>query len=242
MDTEQVFLSAFGVKKGDSVCLIGAGGKTSLLFRLAKEGRALGWRVLVTTTTKIRIPNSSEYDEQDLSGKLFTESQPSSPGVYVGGAPDSDTSKITGVREDLLAWQRKQFDLILIEADGAACKPLKGWKSTEPVIPAFTSKTIGVLDIQTLGQRVDEELIHRLDIFTGLTGARAGETLQLGHLLRIIVHDEGLFSQTIGKELLFINKVETEQDSHQASILRRQLENLTIVAGSVHNGTIDEQS
>ena len=42
----------FDIKKGDIITITGAGGKTSLMFSLARELSTLG-RVLVTTTTKI---------------------------------------------------------------------------------------------------------------------------------------------------------------------------------------------
>jgi probable selenium-dependent hydroxylase accessory protein YqeC len=231
-------LEAFGIRRGDVICLVGAGGKTSLMFRLAQEARAQGLKVLVTTSTRIRVPDPEQYDAIDLSGKLFAEQPVTNPGIYVGGLPDSAPGKMTGVREDLLAWRKKQFDLILIEADGSAGKPLKGWKSTEPVIPEFTTGTIGIVDIQAIGQTISDSLVHRLEIFSGLTGGRKGEPVSIGHILRIISHDEGLFAQAIGTELLYLNKVESEHDHRNADILRAQLENLKIVAGSVRQGTI----
>lgn len=220
------------------VSLIGAGGKTSLMFRLAQEGRAQGFRVLVTTSTRILIPQPELYDAIDLSGRLFSDQSITGPGIYVGGTTESVSGKVTGVREDLLAWQRKQFDMVLIEADGAAGKPLKGWKRTEPVIPENTTMTVGIIDIQTIGKAIDDSLVHRLEIFSELTGARTGEPVSIGHLLRIIFHDNGLFSQSIGTERLYLNKVESELDRQHANSLLAQLENLKIVAGSVQQGTI----
>ena len=44
---------ALHVQRGDVVAFVGAGGKTSALFRLAHELRAEGWRVLTTTTTRM---------------------------------------------------------------------------------------------------------------------------------------------------------------------------------------------
>ena len=44
---------AFNVARGDVVSLIGAGGKTSTMVALAHELADEGWRVLVTTTTRI---------------------------------------------------------------------------------------------------------------------------------------------------------------------------------------------
>lgn len=234
----QPFFSALGLRRGDAVALVGAGGKTSLLFRLATEGRALGLRVLVTTTTRMLVPESHQYDALDLSGKLFADQAVTEPGIYAGGVVDTATGKMVGVREDLLHWQQKHFDLLLIEADGAARKQLKGWRHGEPVVPDFTTATIGVLDIGTIGRVVNNELVHRMEIFCSLTGAEPGEQVAIGHLLRLIVHDEGLFAKASGRELLYLNKVESAGDEANADLLRSQLDNLKIVAGSVKQGTI----
>ena len=47
---------ALGVARGEMISLIGAGGKTTTMFRLAKEMRDQGCKVLVTTTTQILKP------------------------------------------------------------------------------------------------------------------------------------------------------------------------------------------
>src|SRR5204863_937808 len=46
-----VILAALGISRGDVVAVAGAGGKTTLVYRLAAEARASGLRVLGTTTT-----------------------------------------------------------------------------------------------------------------------------------------------------------------------------------------------
>jgi len=235
---KQTFFAALGLRRGDVVSIVGAGGKTSLLLRLAAEARSMGLKVLVTTSTRMLVPEPEFYDAIDLSGNLFTKMEVSEPGVYIGGTPDSAAGKMRGVHEELLRWQQRRFDLVLIEADGAACKPLKAWRSGEPVVVDFTTATIGVLDIQTLDQTVSEGLVHRLEIFSALTGADPDETLRLGHLLRLITHQEGLFAKALGRELLLVNKVESEGQLRQARLLASQLENLHIVMGSVARGTI----
>lgn len=234
----QTFLSALGIKKRDVVSIIGAGGKTSLMFHLAAEAKGLGMKVLVTTSTRIRVPEKHYYDFIDLSGKLFTGKDITGPGIYVGGLPDEDTTKIVGVRSDLLSYQIKKFDLVLIEADGAAEKPIKGWKATEPVIPDFTSATIGVIDIQTIGKRASDQLIHRFEIFSEVSGIDAGEKIEPGHLLRMIVHDEGLFGKALGREILYINKVESPEDKRNSALLQTQIEGLTMVAGSLREAVL----
>jgi probable selenium-dependent hydroxylase accessory protein YqeC len=44
---------ALALSPGDVVSFVGAGGKTSALFRLADELAGQGWRVISTTTTRI---------------------------------------------------------------------------------------------------------------------------------------------------------------------------------------------
>lgn len=232
------FSKALGLQQDDVVCFTGAGGKTSLMFRLAQEARALGLKVLVTTSTKIRVPAAHQYDALDLTGKLFVPDSVLAPGIYVGGLPGPVAGKMIGVQMDLLFSRRNSFDLLLIEADGAATKPLKGWNSTEPVIPLFTTKTIGIIDIQTIGSIICEALVHRLEIFSEITGCKAGEPVSLYHLARVIQDEHGLFSQSHGEELLYINKVESITDQLNVDGLRSKVEKMTIVAGSVQQGNI----
>jgi probable selenium-dependent hydroxylase accessory protein YqeC len=44
------------------ISLVGAGGKTSIMFRLAKELKASGKKVLVTTTTNIAVSEALQAD------------------------------------------------------------------------------------------------------------------------------------------------------------------------------------
>ncbi len=238
--TKNSFIQAFGIEPADVVCCIGAGGKTSLMFYLARQAKEQGLKVLVTTTTKIFIPDTKQYDALDLSGQLFSNGLALLPGIYVGGRPSSIAGKISGVDRDLLAMQRKLFDLVLIEADGAAKKPLKGWNATEPVNPEFTTKTIGIVDIQTIGKIIDASLVHRLEIFCLLTGAKVGEPVTIDHIYRLVVHPNGLFAKSRGDTLLFINKAESKSDFANARKLQALLPNLKIVIGSVHQGCIHE--
>lgn len=42
---------------------------------------------------------------------------------------------------------------------------LKGWNAKEPVVYHRTTKTIGILDITSFGMNINEENIHRVEIF-----------------------------------------------------------------------------
>jgi probable selenium-dependent hydroxylase accessory protein YqeC len=226
------FIKAFGLGKGGVVCIVGAGGKTSLLFQLASEAKSLGLKTLVSTTTKIMIPDSAQCDDLDLTGVGFIGNAPTNPGVYVAGRPVTQF-KMRGLADDVLYENAHNFDLVLLEADGAARKPLKGWLETEPVIPSWTTHTIGLVDIQTIGKTVSEDLVHRLDCFSLLTGAKAGDLVRLDHLKKVITHKKGLFLHSLGKQIVYINKVESVEDTQRADLLQNLLHGKDVCLGSV---------
>jgi len=236
------FLNAFGISKGDVVSLCGAGGKTTLLYRLANEAKDLGYKVLVTTTTKLFMPEAFRYDVIDLGGNISFTPLPHRPGIYFCATGKPENLKVTGVAAETLQLRQNLFDLILIEADGAAQKNLKGWKRTEPVISAITTKTIGVVDIQTLNQTISENLVHHPELFCQIVASKPGTTITSDHLVRMIQHKNGLFQHAQGQHLLFLNKVESEEQLAQARSLAKGVPMMTAILGSLHQGIIYDSS
>lgn len=232
------WLDAFQIRQKTVVALVGAGGKSSLMYLLARKARQAGWKVLVTTTTKVRLPEPGQCDFLDGGGTLFDGEAISRPGVYFSGRRDRDRSKVAAADPGRLQSRHHLFDLTLIEADGAAMKPLKGWNETEPVIPAWATHTIGVVDIQTVAREINDQLVHRLDIFLELVAAQCGDRVSIDHLCRLVRHPAGLFRRARTTTQLFVNKVEDETALRRANQLRDRLEPLAVVAGSVQQGVL----
>ena len=55
---------------------------------------------------------------------------------------------------------------------------------------------------------INEDKIHRSDIFCEITGCTRGETVNMKHLCKLVTHPQGLFKCSQGEKILFINKVE----------------------------------
>ena len=53
---------------------------------------------------------------------------------------------------------------MLIEGDGAKEKLLKEWNDYEPCIPEFSTKIIGVINMDILDLNISEENIHRFEL------------------------------------------------------------------------------
>jgi hypothetical protein len=63
---------ALGVRRGDVVAFVGAGGKTSALLRVGRELAAHNYKVIATTTTKIATDEAAQmyairYNSKDLA-------------------------------------------------------------------------------------------------------------------------------------------------------------------------------
>ncbi len=141
------------------VSFVGGGGKTTAMFRLAHELKALGKKVLVTTTTNIAEPEPGQCDMLMLEGcpdtALFTDVKPGMVVCLGGGLKNAgEVCKVQSVDpafiDELCA--KRLFDFILVEADGAKRKPIKAPADYEPVIPKSTTAVIGVIGLDCLGK------------------------------------------------------------------------------------------
>ena len=112
---------ALQLSPDDTVAIIGAGGKTTALWRLAAERRDDG--ALITTSTHILCPSPDACDVFDspdcweaLQAKLV-------PGQVVCAAYPGPEDKCTGLSPALFAAARAAGTPILYEADGAGKLP-----------------------------------------------------------------------------------------------------------------------
>lgn len=103
--------------------------------------------------------------------------------------------KLAGVDKEFIEklHQEELFDSILVECDGSKRKPIKAAAHYEPVVPDNTTRTIGVIGLDAVGQPIDEEHVHRAEIFADVVGRRLGELLDAPAVVELIVSPQGLF-------------------------------------------------
>ena len=205
-------IDTFKISKKDIITIVGAGGKTSLMYSASSLLRK-DYKVLVTTTTHIYIPDKSIYDEIIMLNDFPNENyhsilQNNKNVVYVIGNHIVNNLKIKGLTFDMLDEIIHYFDIVIIEGDGSKEKSLKGWRDSEPVIYPKTTKTIGVVDISSIGLDINEENIHRVDRFLDIINDYSTNKVNIEHLEKLILNKNGLFKIYKGEKILFINKVE----------------------------------
>ena len=125
-------------------------------------------------------------------------------------------------------------------------KPLKGWKDNEPVVYSKTTKTIGVIDITSLGLDINEENIHRVDKFLqivneDLDDEKSYKKVSINHLKNIITNKNGLFKISIGEKTLFINKCEDEKSIISAKKLINKLKNETNIDKLIYGSVLEDK-
>ena len=205
-------IDTFKINNKDIITIIGAGGKTSLMFSASSLLRN-DYKVLVTTTTHIYVPDNNLYDKIIMLTHFENENynnilQNNKNGVYVIGSHIVNNSKIKGLTFDMLDKITPYFDVVIIEGDGSKEKSLKGWNDNEPVIYPKTTKTIGIVDISSIGIDINEENIHRVDKFLEIINDYSNNKVNIEHLEKLILNEKGLFKFSKGEKILFINKIE----------------------------------
>lgn len=185
------------------LALTGAGGKTSALFRLGREllhDPAVGSpaSVLLTASTHLSFAQFSLADhafiiERADDLRMVEESLPEGTVLLIG--PEVEPERMRGLDAaslDRLGRLAEARGLpLLVEADGSRRRPLKAPAAHEPPVPAWVNIVAVVAGLRGLGQPLDDEWVHRAEIFAALSGLPLGETVTSQALARVLVHPAG---------------------------------------------------
>ncbi len=244
--------AALGLEQGAHVALVGGGGKTTLMFALAEALLSAGWRVVTSTTTKIRYSEARRAPCRvlDIRGpdviRKIRAGVEAYGHVFVGHRI-LDSRKVEGIppafADDL--YRAVRLDCLIIEADGAAGLPVKAPAAHEPVIPSSATVVVAVMGLEALGRPLAKDLVFRMDRFMRITGARRGERMTPGLLAKIFESDGGLFQRApVGaRRVAFLNKQDLLPEGENDTALARRLMRGSppaverVVAGSLENGT-----
>jgi len=217
---------ALGLADARLVSLCGAGGKTTLMFALAREFVTAGERVLLTTTTKIAreeavgtwplFPAANAEQVLEIARRLWASQAPGRAGAVIAFSElSADGDKLIGFTRELIDTLRENpyFDRILVEADGSARKPLKAPAAHEPVIPSATDALIVVAGLSGLDRPLREDNLFRPQIWARLTGIALGSPVTAESLARIVMHPDGLAKgcPERTRKILFLNQADTPE-------------------------------
>lgn len=236
------------LQKKDIVTVVGSNGKTTFCLNLCKELKKEKKIVFLTTTVKIlpinkkygfvditipNIENEAEEKEREIFSEIeitsfllnLEKNLNNSNNIYVLGIYDRKIGKITSLSPKILEDISGKCDYMIIEGDGSKMKPLKGWNKTEPVYTKNTTKSVGILPINIIGDKISDVNIHRMEEFLKISGGQKNKTLTLNHLYNLIVHKNGLFQYALGEKILILNCAEKDKDKENALNLAEMIKN-----------------
>jgi len=231
------------VRPHDVVAFVGAGGKTTTLFRLADELAAQGKRVVATTTTRLgaeqtRLASRPGHPFSPLliqltpggaQGEVLArvrDALAARRSLLIVGDDVGDT-KVAGVPpafvDELAA--RDDLDAVIYEADGARMLPFKAPAEHEPVLAASTTLLVPVVGITAVGAPLDDAHVHRAEIVARLAAARLGDPVTPTIIARVIAHPEGGLKSKPrdARAIALVNQVADETQLDAARALARQL-------------------
>jgi len=175
------------------VAFIGAGGKTTAMFQLARQIPA---PVIVTATSHLgawQIPFADKHIITDTPAALEEIEHGLQGVILVTGSMDEDRTR--PINDNLLNWLYQFCGYhsipLLVEADGARQKPLKAWTDHEPPIPSFVEQVLQVAGLSGLGKLLDDESVHRPELFSKLSSLPVGEAITPEAIIRVLGHAEG---------------------------------------------------
>ncbi|MDF1551997.1 MAG: selenium cofactor biosynthesis protein YqeC [Deferrisomatales bacterium] len=204
-----------GVGKGDLVSLVGGGGKTTCLFRLAGELAAAGVAVAATTTTKIMAPTDQVGVRLICGGSyeaLCRALEPPPGPVPVLGLGVMPNGKLEGIAPQ---WCDRLLgdgavEALLVEADGARRKPLKAPGSREPVVPDGTTVFVVLVGLSCMGRTLDDSEVFRADRVAAVAGQPLGTPITAETVARLLLSEDGLLRGRPGvaKTVVFLNQAD----------------------------------
>ncbi len=210
------FARALRLEKDSVAAFVGGGGKTSAVFMAAREMSP----ALVTTSTHLAARQAEKADRHIIwnPGDPMPDfmSALQSGVTLVSGPRREDIARITAPTPEQL---EKLKDLakahgmpLFIEADGSRQKPLKAPAEHEPAIPPFAEVVVVTAGMRGVGRRLDENFIHRPEIFGALSGLEAGEPVSEAAVIRVLTHPQGgLKNIPAGaRKVVLLNQADTD--------------------------------
>ncbi len=208
--------AALGLAPGDLVGIAGAGGKTSLMYRLVREFTASGVPVVATTTTRILNPGGGAMPEVVLGEGNASHIE------VLRGLIESRGLALTGKSEEngkIIGHDPEFVDeihagnpgwVVVAECDGARGASLKVPGSHEPRLPGLTSAYVVVVGADCIGGQVMSARVYNPDAVADVAGVTPDAPVDDGVIAAAILSPRSYLGRrpADARMLVLVNKVD----------------------------------
>lgn len=208
----------FLTEKNHIISLVGAGGKTTLMYALAKRFVQNGAKTLVSTTTHIYRPEERRWAKSTKEVYALWES-----GSYAVVGMPANEGKLKSLPKQELDRCMRLADIVLLEADGAKKLPCKVPAAHEPVIPDASDIVIGVMGMSTYG-RPAEEVCFRQEQAARVFGLAPQDIMTAERMAEILASEEGT-RKAVGERDYYVvlNQCDSSQERCAGEQIRQLL-------------------
>jgi probable selenium-dependent hydroxylase accessory protein YqeC len=218
-------IEALSLSSRELITVVGGGGKSTLMRALAEEAGNAGRIAVATTTTKVRSMEAEGIGDVVYWGRddvAFEKLLGRGPGVFLG-RERVEEGKIGGIPPETAdtLFSKVPLDFLIVEADGAAGRPLKAPAAHEPVIPLSTTLLVAVVGLEALGKPVSGELVFRMEQFEVVTGLKPGDLITAESILPLFRLETGLFKNCPAgaRKAVLLNKADVMDDPEAPGFL-----------------------
>ncbi len=202
--------------KKHTICLVGGGGKTTVMYELAAAWAACGRKVLTLTSTHILRPADGSFAADAAAVHNLWQQ-----GRYaVIGTPEPSTGKLTAPPQDLYEALQMQADVILCEADGSRHHPCKAPAEHEPVLLPDSDIVLAVAGMDALGRSL-AQACQRPQPAAELLGCSAERIIDAQMLASLLLSEQGA-RKNVGARAYYIvlNKCDLLKAAQQEEMRR----------------------
>lgn len=202
--------------KKHTICLVGGGGKTTVMYELAAAWAACGCRVLVLTSTHILQPADGSFAADAAAVHNLWQQRR----YAVIGTPELDTGKLTAPLQSVYEALKLQADVILCEADGSRHHPCKVPAEYEPVLLHDSDIVLAVAGMDALGHSLTQAC-QRPQPAEALLGCSLDSVIDEQMLAALLLSEQGA-RKNVGTRGFYIvlNKCDLISAAQQEEMLR----------------------
>lgn len=206
----------FSDGKKHTICLVGGGGKTTVMYELAAAWAACGRKVLALTSTHILCPADGSFAADVPAVQNLWQQRR----YAVIGTQELSTGKLTAPPQDLYEALQLQADVILCEADGSRHHPCKVPAAHEPVLLPDSDIVLAVTGMDALGCPL-AQVCQRSQLAAELLGCSLDSVIDEQMLAALLLSEQGA-RKNVGKRAYYIvlNKCDLLKAAQQEEMLR----------------------
>ena len=206
----------FSDGKKHTICLVGGGGKTTVMYELAADWAACGRKVLALTSTHILQPADGSFAADAAAVHNLWQQRR----YAVIGTPELATGKLTLPPQSVYEALKLQADVILCEADGSRHHPCKVPAKYEPVLLPDSDIVLAVAGMDALGRPL-AQACQRSQLAAELLGCSLDSVIDAQMLASLLRSEQGAH-KNVGKRTFYIvlNKCDLLPAAQQEEMLR----------------------